>query len=552
MLLKLQKKNKKKIIFKLFDSESLNQAHKRIFFSTLVFILIYISILIKLTNVMVISNLSKELDTKNIGQTKIYDRGSIYDRNGQLLAKNVRSYSLSARPNKIIDKKNTAFMLSKILGFEEKILFNKLNSNAHFVWIKRDISPIEHKKINKIGEIGLEIVKERRRLYPQNKLTSHVVGFTNIDEIGLSGIEKGLNKNLERNNDVILSIDLRLQNIANEELQKQISKFNASGGLSLIMKIDTGEILASVSLPNFDPNNINYHNSNDLFNSVTQGVYEMGSTFKPITMAIGFDTDIINEESTFYVSDPIKIDNKIIKDHSPKTGYLTIREIVVNSSNIATAIISQLIGKKNQKKYLSNFGLFEKQITEIPETEKPLIPNYWGNAATATIGYGYGLSITPLQLCSVYGALVNGGLLINPTFIKISEVKNKKRVIKKETSEKVKGLLRAVVLETKYAGPSAKAIGYEVAGKTGTTEMMTEKGYHKKANLSSFIGVFPISEPKYLIYTMIKAAEGKEETQFQTTGGWIAAPVVGKIIRRMINTLGIKPIEQNLLFENNI
>ena len=550
MPLKLFKKNNKKINFKFFDGESLKQAQRRILFSASLIILIYICVLIRLTDLMVISNLFLEED-KNIIENEILiqaERGDIYDRNGNLLATTIRSYSLAARPKLIKNKHKTAKELKKIINYSEEKILKKITSNASFVWIKRDITPRENFRINSIGEVGLQIIKEKKRIYPYGSLASHIIGFTDIDESPLSGIEKGLNEKLKNNEDIYLSIDVNLQHIVFEELKNAINKFDADGGTSIIVDILSGQVLAASSMPNFDPNNINLYPKKNLFNSFSQGVYEMGSTFKPITMAIGYDSNIINDNDLFEVNKPINVDKHTINDFYELEGPLTVKEIIVNSSNIGTAKIAEKIGKKIQKNYLEKFGLLERQILEIPETATPLFPKPWLPVNTMTIGYGYGISISPIQLCSVYSTLVNGGIPVKTTLLKNSEKEYYSRVIKEETSYKIRELLKAVILETKWTGPRAKVVGYEVGGKTGTAELIENSSYHKKANLSSFIGVFPISNPKYVILTMIKNPKGIEETHYITTGAWVAAPVVANIIKRMVKVLSIPPKEKEYIY----
>ena len=543
--------NKKKIKLKLFDNESLKQAHKRIFFTISFFILIYLSIFFKLTDVMIVSNLfdkNKEIE-KIDDKIKILNRGNIYDRNGEILATTIRSFSLSLRPNLIKNKKNVTNKLVEIFSFKKEDIHKKIYSNSNFIWLKKDISPKEHLKINNLGEIGLQIHNEKRRIYPHGSITSHLVGFTNIDEKPMSGIERGLNETLSNGEDVYLSVDLRLQYLVTEELTKAINKFNADGGVSIILDISSGQILASSSLPNFDPNNITLTSQKNLFNSFSQGVYEMGSTFKPITMAIGYDSNKISDLDEFEVNKPIKIGKYSINDHKPFDGSLNIREIIVKSSNIGAAKVAKLIGTETQKQYLKKFGLLEKQLLEIPETGSPLVPKPWRPVNTMTIGYGYGLSVSPLQLCSAYATLVNGGITVKSTYLRDNHTNYYQRVISEKTSIKVRELLRAVILETEWTGPKARVEGYEVGGKTGTAELIEDSQYHKKANLSSFIGVFPMSDPKYIILSMVRNPKGIEESYFNTTGAWVSAPIVSKIIKGMVNIFNIPPVDTKKIYK---
>ena len=306
--------------------------------------------------------------------------------------------------------------------------------------------------------------------------TSHVVGFTDIDGIGLSGIERGLDKKLNSGENIHLSIDTRLQDSVRNELIQTINKFSAKSGLSIILEVDTGQILSMVNYPDFDPNFIDKISPDYLFNNATQGVFEMGSTFKPITMAIGYDKNIINSGMTFDVSRPINVGRYSINDFYPHNGILDVKGIIVKSSNIGTAMIAAKIGKVNQIEYFRKLGFYEKINLELKETALPLKPKHWKKLETMTIGYGHGFSITPLHLCQAYASIVNDGLKVNPTLLKKGNFVESNRIIKSSTSNEIKKLLRSVILETKYTGPRVRIPGYELGGKTGTAELLTVDG----------------------------------------------------------------------------
>ncbi len=548
----LKLKNKK---FKIFDSESLKDIHKRIFFSIAIFIISYFFIFYNLFESMVFEqHLQKNKDV--VINTKEIQRGSIFDRNGVLLASSYKSYSLFVHSDKIKEKNINKISneLSQILPLSETYIKSKLTKKNRF-WLKRNISPKQYLEILKLGQTGLQVKIENQRLYPYKYLTSHVVGFTDVDNKGLSGIERGLNQKLDEGIDIYLSIDTRLQEVLRRELKKTINKFSAQSGLSVIMDIPSGEILSLVNFPDFDPNYKDKILPKTQFNSATQGVYEMGSTFKPLTMAIGFEKNIINSDMQFDVSEPIKYGKFIINDHVPHDGNLDIKGIVVNSSNIGAAKVAEKIGKKNQIEFFEKLGFFDKIKLEIKETSMPLLPSHWSQIETMTMGYGYGISITPLHLCKAYGTIANGGFEIYPTLLLDERVNNSsKKIFKDVTSDKFKLLLRSVILETKYTGPRAKVDGYDLGGKTGTAELLTSEGYNKKSNLASFIGVFPISNPKYIVLAMIKDPKKIKETNYNNTGGWVSAPLVKEIILNMINIIGIPFIvEEDIInAKNNI
>ena len=543
--------NKKKISFQFFDSEALKNIHKRVFFASSIFALIFISLFLKLADIMIVSKFKVIENSPIVENDKNSVRGNIYDRNGSILATSVRSQSLSIQPKDIINEKLVINELVRIFNYD-KSKIEKIINKKRYTILKFNISPNDYKKLHSLGDPGIVIEKKSKRIYPHDNLTSHVVGFVDTEYNGLSGIEKGLDEDLKKGKDIFLSIDLRFQNIIYEELKKSIEKFSADGGLSIILDINTGEVLASCSLPDFNPNKIDSSNSPNMFNAVTHGVFEMGSTFKPITLAIALNESIIDKNTKFDVKKPIKIGKYSISDYHKIDGPLTSKEVIVNSSNIGAAKMAELIGTKKHKKYLEKFRLLEKPNIEIPEIGNPIIPNPWLPINTMTIGYGYGLSVSPIQLSSTYATLVNGGNLIQPSFLRNNEIKIINKVLKEETSINIRKILRAVILESKWTGPRARVQGYEIGGKTGTAELLIDSKYHKKANMSSFIGVFPISEPKYLVLVMIKNPKGIKETHNLTTGGWVAAPIFSNIVKRLVNIIAMPPITNTEIYKANL
>ena len=358
-----------------------------------------------------------------------------------------------------------------------------------------------------------------------------------IDGKGLSGIERGLDESLSQGTDVYLSIDINLQQAVRKELSKIINKFSADSGIVIVVNITNGEIISLNSLPDFDPNNKNSFKKNNLFNRAIQGNYEMGSMFKPLTIAMGIDKEIINSEMLFDVSKPIRG----IEDFHPFNGFYGVKDIIVNSSNIGTAKIASIIGKKNQIEFFKKIGFNDKINFEIKEAAPPLgNKNNWGNLETMTIGFGYGFAITPLHLVSAYASIINDGNKINLTLLKNMIYYDDAKIVKHNTSSYFIKLLRAVVLETEYTGPKVKIEGYEIGGKTGTTELRNEFGqYQKDVNTASFISVFPTSKPKYVVLAMIENPKKVAEENYSITGATVAAPLVKNIILRMIEILGV-------------
>ena len=525
---------KKKI--KLFDTDSLKSLHKRVFFSITIFIFIYFISVYRISNIMLFS---QDIDT-NLEKNVNFERGNIYDHNGIILATSIDSISLSVNPTKIKDIKLLSNKLSKILQVDSYQLEKKLNSQKNFVWVKRNITPIEYQKIVNLGEINLQTHKEQKRIYPYKNSASHLVGYVDVDLNGQSGIERFFNNELKISKDIYLSIDINLQQSVRKNLVSTISKYDAESGLAIIMDISNGNILSSVSLPDFNPENKDEYSKENLINRVFQSNYEMGSTFKPITATMGFDLDIIKPEMKF----DVKKNFKGISDHDKykNDGIYDVEKIIVESSNIGSAQIATLIGKKNQKKFFDKLGFNKRINIENNEAAKPLgNKNNWGPIETATIGFGHGFSITPLHLVKAYATLANNGYEVFPTLISEKEINIENKILHKiSSSQFFLNLLNSVVMKTDYTGPRVKIDGYNVGGKTGTSELLNpDGGYFKDRNLTSFIGVFPIDNPQYIIYTAIHYPKKEKGTNQRMTGARVNAPLVKNIIIDMIKLYNI-------------
>ena len=533
----------------LFDSDSLKNFHKRIFFSVLVFCFCFTSAFFKITYISVSSHIH-EPSKVNINED--LKRGNIYDRNGLILAATINSKSLYAQANLINDIDILSKKLEKILNINEVIIKNKLSSKKNFIYLKRNISPLEHQKIIDLGEIHLKFEDHKKRIYPYKNNASHIVGFVDIDQNGQTGIERFYDKSLLSSSDVHLSIDINLQQSIRSNVIETVKHYNAQSGLALVLDISTGEILSSVSYPDFDPNNKNLNNNN-LINRVIQSNYEMGSTFKPLTAANGFDYSVINSDMIF----DIKKSVKGVRDHDKykDNGLYDVERIVVESSNIGTAQIALKIGKESQKDFLNKLGFFNKIEIESLEAEKPLAnPNNWGLHETTRIGFGHSFSITPLHLVRAYATLANKGYPVDPTFILNKNTTNQKNILlKRETSDYFLNLLNAVITKTKFTGPRVKIDGYMIGGKTGTSELLNPNGgYYKDRNMTSFIGVFPINNPRYIVYTAIEYPKKPQNSKQRMTGAVVNAPLVKKIILEMIKILNIPPYKKDNLLKADL
>ena len=531
--------------FNLFDSDSLKDFHKRIFFSMLLFLFVYFVAVYRITQIMIIAPVDKIV---KINET-LKERGKIFDRNGNLLATTINSNSLATNPIKIKNKTDLAKKLSIILNIDELSILNNLLKEDKFVWIKRHITPKEHQKIIDMGEINLQILEERKRIYPYSNVSSHVVGFVDIDGIGRAGIERAFNDQLSNSENIHLSLDINLQQAIREELEETIKKFKAESGLAVVLDIKNSQIISSVSFPDFNPNDRRTFNEDKLINRVIQSNFEMGSTFKPITVAMGYDKDLISPDMTFDVTKTIKGISDFTEYEG--NGIYNIEKIIFKSSNIGVAKIASLIGKQNQKNFFKKIGFFDKLNIEILEAAEPLGNKHnWGEVETMTIGYGYGFAVTPLHLVKAYASIANDGFEVKPTFIfgKQNDQKNQ-LLLKESTSDYFLKLLRSVVTKTTFTGPRVKVEGYDIGGKTGTAMLTNKKGgYFKDRDLTSFISIFPIADPEYLILTIIEYPKIIKGLNKKTTGAWINAPLVKDIILRMISILKIpKKISEEFL-----
>ncbi|MFV9874920.1 MAG: peptidoglycan D,D-transpeptidase FtsI family protein [Rickettsiales endosymbiont of Dermacentor nuttalli] len=481
-------------------------------------------------------------------------RPDIMDRNGILLATNLSTASLYANPKDILDPEEAVTRLCKILPeLNYKHLLSELSSKKSFIWIKRNLVPKTQYAINSLGIPGLYFEQGVKRVYTHGSLLSHLIGFVDIDGKGLTGLERYLDiwqnsHNKQFNDNVLsLSLDIRVQDIVTEELTAAMEDFKAIGAVGIISNVHTGEIIAAVSLPNFNPHNPGNASDNQRFNRFSLGLYEPGSTFKTYTIAMALDNSIITLKDLYNVSSPINIAKFNIKDYHPRQGWLSVPEIFMYSSNIGAAKISADVGKKRQQMFLKNLGLLDPLTElEIPEKATPLYPgdSKWGELSMMTIAYGHGIAVTPLHLVKAINTMVNGGYSTPLTVLKRSvEHTTRKRIIKESTSKQIRQLLRLVVEEG--TGKKARVNGYVVGGKTGTAEKNKHGIYNKNSRLSSFIGAFPMHAPEFAILLMLDEPKGNQSTGGFATAGMVVAPVVAKIIERAGPLLGVEIIENN-------
>jgi cell division protein FtsI (penicillin-binding protein 3) len=479
----------------------------------------------------------------------------IVDRNGNVLAASLDSPSVYANPKQIIDAVEATRKLVKAFpNLSAPETYAKLTSGKSFVWIRRHLTPAEQYNVNQLGIPGLEFSHEERRVYPDGGLMSHVVGYTGIDNIGFAGVERSLDGMLkERQEPLQLSLDLRLQYILHEELQRVIDDFTAKGGAGLIMDVNTGEILAMASLPDFNPNNPGAPDpehpgvplADRMFNRNTLGVYELGSIFKIFTVAMALDYGTSTLTSTYDASHPIQIGRFTIGDYHGKHRVLSVPEILMYSSNIGAARMAVAAGAQKQREFLARLGLLKMPKIEIAEVAAPHYPAKWREVNVMTIAFGHGISVTPLNFATAAAALVNGGILRQATLVKLPSgyAPQGQQVISAKTSEEMRKLMRLVVEHG--TGTMAAAPGYVVGGKTGTADKISGRHYAERKLLSSFVGVFPINDPKYLILTMVDEPHPNKQSHGYATAGWTVAPATGRIIQRIAPILGVQPVDES-------
>lgn len=472
-------------------------------------------------------------------------RASIVDRNGILLAGSLSTRSLYANPTlvKRFGVEETAKALHRIMpDLDEATLLAKLRSDKTFVYIKRHLTPHEQAQVNDLGVPGLEFERTSRRIYPLGRLFAHALGFVDVDNQGLSGIERYFNQELTRSKTPVeLSLDQRVQHMMHDELSKGIEEFQAIGGMGIVMDMQNGELLSMVSLPDFDPNQPKTATPEARFNRITQGVYEMGSTFKTFTTAMALDYGTAKITNTYDTTHSIRIGGFSITDAHPENRWMTVPEIYVHSSNIGTVRMIMEVGIERQKRFLQNLGLFRKMEFESKELAAPLIPNPWHEINMMTVSYGHGISVTPLHLVRAIGSLLGEGKLMSPTLLKGNiETKKEELLVKPEITKILRRLMRFVVLYG--TGKQADAPGYRVGGKTGTAEKVKSGGYAGNDKIASFIGIFPSEQPRYLVLAMLDEPRGNKKTYGFATGGWVAAPVAGRVVSRMAPLYGIQPV----------
>lgn len=511
------------------------------------FIFVYLCIVARifslcLANGIQIRSFNDIKDEPSVNTAPPISRADIIDRNGNIIATSLPTVDLQINAKLV---QNPQEVTSRLLAVFSDLKYNdilqKASKKRSAYLIKRNLSPAQQRAVNDLGIPSLEFLNSEKRVYPHKNLFAHIVGYTNIDNIGLSGIEKTLHRRLTESSKALkLSIDMGIQYTIHEELAAAIKEFDAAGASAILMDVNSGEIISMVSLPDFNPNIKIPLGERSLFNFATQGVYEAGSVFKTFNTALGLESGKVKATDKFDATKPIKIQGATISDYRGENRWLSVGEILIHSSNIGSAQLISKVGREYQRKFMINMGFSEPlKNFEIAEKGRPLFPteSKWRDDTMATVSYGYGISVTPLHLISAFSALMNGGIYNYPTIIANSQKEAPRRVISERTSEQMRHLLRDVVIYG--SGKKADVAGYQVAGKTGTANKLVNGRYIDKKVMTSFLSAFPASNPKYALLVVMDEPKGSKKTWGFVTSGWNAVPTGGKIISAIAPQLNI-------------
>ena len=483
-------------------------------------------------------------------------RADIVDRNGVPLARTMDAYSIAVRPSKLIgEPAELARKLHEIFPDESEAAFYKKLTGKGWAYLRRRALPEEVAAVNALGEIGIEFPREKERLYPQRSLAAHVLGFApNAEGRGGMGVEAAFNDRLTdpalRGQPFAISIDSRVQGALESELYAQMVAQNAKGAGGIIMDANTGEVIAMASIPVFDPNKLqNYAgkkcSESPLCNHMVQARYELGSTFKPLSIAEAMNRGVVTSMAKRYdATAPLAVAGFKIKDDHALGRWLNVPEILVHSSNIGTARIADEMGAAPMQQLFRNLQFDQRAPIELKERAKSIWPYNWGRITTMTVSYGHGIAVTPLHLAAAYAALVNGGIWRPATLRKLhaNEVPEGHRVFSAATSARMRQLLRMIVAAG--TGRSADAKGFRVGGKTGSAEKPEEGRYNKSSLVTTFASAFPMDNPRYVVLTMMDEPKGNAQTFGLRTAAWTAAPVVKRVVERTAPMLGVLPDER--------
>ena len=488
------------------------------------------------------------------GLSTLASRPDLLDRDGRLLATDIRTASLFAEPRRIVDADEAVEKLTRVLpGLDRERTRRRLSSDAGFVWLKRELTPRQQALIHDLGIPGVHFRAENRRFYPGGATASHVLGHVDVDNKGIAGFEKYVDREglaaladtgLSFDEDmepVRLSIDLRAQHALRDELAGAMERYRAIAAGGVVLNAKTGEVVAMASLPDYDPNDPVDALKKDRLNRMSAGTFEMGSTFKAFTTAMALDSGLVKLGDSFDATKPIRIARHTINDFHAKRRWLSVPEVFIYSSNIGTAKMADVVGVDGHRDFLAKLGLLDRMSIELPEVGHPIEPKTWKKINSVTISFGHGVTTTPLQTAVAAAALLNGGKLIPATFVPRSEAEADAvatRVLKPQTSSDMRYLFRLNV--EKGSGRRADIEGYHVGGKTGTAEKVVNGRYSSSVRFNAFLAGFPMHDPQYVVLVFVDEPK-PEEGKRSATAGLNAAPTLGNVIRRVAPLLGVEP-----------
>ncbi|MCB9994290.1 MAG: penicillin-binding protein 2 [Hyphomicrobiaceae bacterium] len=524
-----------------------NLTRSRIWFSVGVLIVVFLIICGRLIQLGIEKPADPDLLRANSELTLA--RPTLLDRNGEPLALDIEAPSLYAEPRNIIDVDEAVEKLHAVLPqLSTDFLRQRLEGDEGFVWLERELSPAMQEKVLQLGLPGIDFVNETKRFYPGGSDASHLLGTVNIDNQGISGVERYLDRHVlnadsERPTEIELSIDLRVQHAMHAELEDSLMRYQAIAAAGVMVNVKTGEIMGLVSLPDFDPNVPASALEEGRINRITAGTFELGSTFKTITFAGALDSGLVHLTDRFDATSGVRFGRYVIDDYHGQHRVLSVPEIFKYSSNVGTIHLMQAWGKDNYRAFLTRMGFDDPLPVELPETKRSSIPHEFSEIAAATASFGHGLSVTPLHMASAIAGLVNNGIYLPPTlFHRTPEeiVELGRQVISPETSARIRYLLRLNAMDGTATHMNRIADGYIPGGKTGTAEKVENGRYVSNKNFNAFAAAFPLNDPQYALVVVVDEPK-RENPQSGDTAGWNAGEVAGRIIARVAPLLGVAP-----------
>jgi cell division protein FtsI (penicillin-binding protein 3) len=490
----------------------------------------------------------------SLEEAMVPPRGEITDRTGAPLARTYPAYALWFDPAAMGDAGSPLVRSPQEVARALKAIFPDMNearmarrlASGKPGYLRRRILPEEANRVFALGEIALEIPRETDRYYPQGTLAAHVLGYVVEEKGGKIGMEEVLEERLadpaRRAEPVALSIDVRVQGALEDELRRGMLATNAIGAAGIVLDVDTGEVMALASLPEFDPNTAGASGAVNVFNRATNGVYELGSTFKPLSVAAAIDAGVVRDLGKAWDATPVAVGRRTIKDLHSHGSILNVPQALVYSSNTVTARVADALGPERLRQTMIDLGMDRRPFIELPGRGRPIWPQgKWSRVTNMTVSYGHGLAVTPLHLASAYAAMINGGIWRPATLMKLdpADVPRGRRVFKESTSSRMRQMLRMISLYG--TGRSADAPGYRVGGKTGSAEKASGGGYAKTSLVSSFAAAFPMDAPRYVVVVVVDEPKGTVASSFQRTAAFTSAPIVGKLVPRIGPMLGVQP-----------